>query len=155
MPRFVHAVSAVATVAFLLASSAAAQDINAAPSDAALTLAQGFDPDPRVVQVEAGGALDASALSSACAGSIASAPNVRVDYTGSGAPLIVSAASSSDVSLFVVAPNGAWYCDDDGGEEGSNPALHFGRPEAGAYFIWVGAASAAQAELQISASASR
>jgi hypothetical protein len=117
---------------------AAAQDFNAAPNFGTVTLNAGFTPDPRVTAVRAGGSLDASGLSSSCRGFISNAPDVRLNYRSGSYPLILSVASGADTTLVVNGPDGSWYCDDDGGVNGLNPALRFNNPQSGRYEIWVG-----------------
>ena len=56
----------------------------------------------------------------------------------SSLPLIISVASSADTTLVVNAPDGSFYCDDDGGVNGSNPSVRFNNPQSGRYEIWVG-----------------
>jgi hypothetical protein len=63
---------------------------------------------------------------------------VRLEHSGSGAPLIVSADASADTTLLIRAPDGRFYCDDDGGTRGLNPAIRYDSPRAGRYDIWVG-----------------
>ena len=134
--------AAVAASAVLAASIAlvpvAAQDFNAAPNFGTVNLRAGFTPDPRVVAVRAGGNLDASGISGSCRGFISNAPDVRLNYTNGSYPLILSVASGADTTLVVNAPDGSWYCDDDGGVNGLNPAIRFNNPQGGQYDIWVG-----------------
>lgn len=102
-----------------------------------LMLAAGFSGDPRTVEVNAGGA-QANPLSGiGCAGSIGMAPDVVVDYQAGSYDLTFSASSDTDLTLVVRTPNGAYYCDDDGGE-GSNPRIDLDAPQSGAYQVWVG-----------------
>lgn len=119
-------------------ASASAQDFNATPNYGTINLRTGFEPDPNVIAVQSGGNLDASRVDSHCAGFITSAPDVRVVYTAGDLPLIISVASSSDTTLVVNGPDGRWYCDDDGGVNGLNPAVRFNHPASGRYEIWVG-----------------
>jgi len=131
---------------------ALAQNAGAMPTYGAITLAAGFDPDPQIVNVNAGG----GSIGAPCDGLIHNAPDVRLAYTGANASLIVSVASSADTTLLLQAPDGAWYCDDDSGEQGGNPSLLFERAESGTYTIWVGGgASVAPAELTFSQTVSR
>ena len=145
--------TAVAVCA-LAALPAGAQNINAAPNFGTVTLATGFSPDPHVVAVRSGGSINVEQVSSNCRGYISSAPDVRLVFNaGSSLPLIVSVDASADTTLVVNAPDGNWYCDDDGGNEGLNPAIRFNRPMSGRYEIWVGTygnASLQPAELHIS-----
>ncbi len=131
-----------------------AQDYSLAPSSGAANLVSGFDSDPYVVAMQAGGAINASDLGPSCAGFITDAPSFRLGYAaGGGLPLILSVAASADTMLVVNAPDGHWYCDNDGGEAGGNPMLRFNAPQSGQYDIWVGgyaSGDALPAELNIS-----
>ena len=107
-----------------------------------VTLRSGFLPDPRIVQVQAGGAIAAERVGNACRGYIAQAPDVRLVYTAGSLPLIISAGSSADTTLVVRAPGGEIYCDDDGGQIALNPSVRLNSPRSGTYDIWVGTYSA-------------
>ena len=136
-------IALAATLAVAAALPAAAQDFNARPNYGEVNLRTGFNADPRTVQLRAGGNLNAQSLSSACRGFITNAPDVRLNFTaGSSLPLILSVASGSDTTLVVNAPDGSFYCDDDGGVNGANPAVRFNSPPSGRYEIWVGTYSA-------------
>jgi hypothetical protein len=129
-----------------------AQDTSADPNYGTLSLSAGFQPDPRVVSLTAGGGISASSASSGCPGYIANAPDVRLYYTSGAFPLKILVDSAADTTLVVNAPNGRWYCDDDSGN-GSNPLLAFSSPQSGRYEIWVGTYSNsgyASADLYIS-----
>jgi hypothetical protein len=139
-------------------ASASAQDFNATPNYGTINLRTGFEPDPNVIAVQSGGNLDASRLDSTCAGFITSAPDVRLVYTAGDLPLILSVASRSDTTLVVNGPDGRWYCNDDGGVNGLNPAVRFNHPASGRYEIWVGTyghAALQDARLNISELTSR
>ena len=92
--------------------------------------------------------LNASVLGDTCWGWIARAPDYRVNWTaGSGAlPLIFSVSSDADTVLVVNDAQGAWHCDDDGGNMGLNPAITITAPVSGQYDVWVG--TFAQGDLQ-------
>lgn len=135
------ALAAVATGAFASAP-ATSQDLAAVPTYAKVELEAGFTPDPQFFSVTSGGSISASsAISSSCRGYIASAPDVRLHYTSGSLPLIISTRSSGDTTLVVYAPDGQWYCDDDGGEVGLNAMVRFNSPRSGRYVIWVGSYS--------------
>jgi hypothetical protein len=134
----VSSVILAASAAALVAPPAGAQDFNARPNYGTVTLRTGYTPDPHTTAVRAGGNLDAQRVSSNCRGFISSAPDVRLVYTSGSLPLIISASSRADTTLVVNAPDGSWYCDDDGGVSGLNPAVRFNRPASGRYEIWVG-----------------
>ena len=111
---------------------------NGTPNYGTVTLNNGFTPDPRVVSLRAGGDQPANRAGSNCAGFITSAPDVRLQYSAGSLPLIISVAANSDTTLVVNAPDGNYYCNDDGGVNGSNPAIRFNSPQSGRYEIWVG-----------------
>lgn len=126
---------------------------NAQPNYGTISLSAGFVPDPVTVNLSSGGTYDASMISSSCRGYIAGPPDVRLHYQAGSLPLILSVSSSTDTTLVVNGPNGQWYCDDDGGAYGLNPALRFDYPQSGQYDIWVGtygSATYAPATLHIS-----
>lgn len=129
-----------------------APDWSMDPAYGAIELVSGFEPDPHTVAIDAGGTIDASAAlpQAGCVGWIARAPDYRVNWTaGSGElPLIFSVASDSDTTLVINDSQGNWHCDDDGGNEGLNPAITITSPPSGQYDIWVG--TYMQGELQAS-----
>lgn len=122
-----------------IASPAAAQPSTSAdPNYGTLTLSGGFSPDPRVVNVTSGGAIAASTARNGCRGFVSRAPDVRLVFEPGSLPLIISANSSADTTLLINTPDGRWYCDDDGGQGGLNPAIRFNNPRGGRYEIWIG-----------------
>ena len=130
-----------------------AQNVDYDPSYGTTDLASGFQPDPLVIPVRSGGSIDAQNINPGCKGLIASAADVRINFTAGALPLIISVASDADTTLVVNGPDGAWYCDDDGGQNGHNPSLRFNRPQSGQYNIWIGAIGASSlqaAELNVS-----
>lgn len=129
---------AICVAAVAAAYPATAQDYNLRPNYTTLTLRTGFEPDPQTVNLQSGGNIDASSISSSCRGFIANAPDVRVVYTAGSLPLIISVGSDADTTLVVNAPDGRWYCDDDSGVNGFNPMVRFNNPASGRYEIWVG-----------------
>lgn len=144
------------TLALGLAVTASAQDINADPIYETVELEAGFLPDPTTVAVAAGGSNSAERAAAGCAGNIASSPDVRLIFSASNAataaPLYISVDSDEDTTLVINAPDGQWYCNDDGGQ-GTNPSVVFGPAQTGRYEIWVGTYSAgdyADAVLHIS-----
>jgi hypothetical protein len=142
-----------ALFAMATAGVAVAQNYSLNPNYGTLNLAAGFRPDPQVVNVQSGGSRNAESLSSSCRGFISDAPDVRVNYTAGQYQLMISADSSADTTLVVNGPDGSWYCDDDGGNNGLNPLIRFSSPASGQYDIWVGTygnASLQPAQLYIS-----
>ena len=121
-----------------LPSPALAQNWQAVPRFGTIPLSSGFEPDPWLGDVEAGGSFDASAIAPGCVGFIDdSKPDLDLDFKPSDYALAIYAVSEGDASLVVFTPSGEWLCADD--TEGTNPAIVFDSPLAGNYNIWVGA----------------
>jgi len=122
-----------------VAGPASAQpDTSADPISGTVSLNWGFEPDPHVIAVRAGGSEAASSISGDCQGFVSVSPDVRLVYQAGDHPLIISADSRADTTLVVNAPDGQWYCDDDGGRNGINPSVRFNTPMSGSYEVWVG-----------------
>jgi hypothetical protein len=134
--------AAIAALA-LGAAPSHAQNFALEPAFGQATLNAGFAPDPHTVEIVAGGEIDAGAAlgvdarGTACIGTIADAPDYRLQYTAGALPLTFSFVSDGDTTLVINAPDGAWYCDDDGGGF-PNPMVEFATPMSGQYDIWVG-----------------
>jgi hypothetical protein len=129
-------IAAAALAGALLAAPIAAQNFNLQPTFGTINLRAGFEPDPRFIDVTAGGRLDSARLGAQCTGSIADAPDVRLNYTSGTFPLYLFAQSRQDVTLVVNLPDGSWICNDD--FDGTNPGIVLQRPPSGQYDIWVG-----------------
>jgi len=128
----------IAVATLVCASGAVAQDTSRRTNYGELSLESGFNNDPRVIPLQAGGDISAQRAGSNCAGFITDAPDFRVFYNAGSLPLIISVASEADTTLVVNAPDGRFYCDDDGGVNGANPSIRFNDPQSGRYEIWVG-----------------
>lgn len=114
-------------------------DLSASPTYGTVNLLTGFTPDPHIIDLRAGGSINANVVDDSCRGFIATAPDFSVTYTaGTNYPLIISVAADTDTTLVINDPNGNWICDDDGGTQGLNPSLRFDAPSSGRYDIWVG-----------------
>ncbi len=108
------------------------------PYSGRASLTSGFDGDPHVISVSAGGAMANPLSGTGCTGYIGNgAPNATVNFAAGSLDLTFSAAASSDLSLVIRAPNGSYYCDDDSGE-GYNPKITISGPASGTYQVWVG-----------------
>ena len=117
-----------------------------------IDLATGFTPDPFVVDIVAGGPLNASAVGGSCVGFIAEAADIAVNFVAGELPLILAVVADADTTLVVRDPNGNWICDDDTGGD-LNPYIDIANPVTGQYLIWIGTYSAGvfrDAELLIS-----
>lgn len=126
-------------IATLPHAPAMAQNVGGTPVFGATTLNAGFTPDPRTVNLSAGGPNDAAGLGGQCIGMIGESPDYRLTYTaGQGLPLYIRATArgSADLSLAVNGPDGRWHCNDD--THGLNPEVSFSSPQSGVYDIYVG-----------------
>jgi hypothetical protein len=109
------------------------------PTYGELTLSAGFAQDPNVWQITAGGGVDVSYLGAPCVGFAATAPDLRLDWSGDSDELrmFFAADDMEDTTLIVNLPDGTWQCNDDTAG-GVDPMLVFSTPQAGYYDIWVG-----------------
>ena len=71
-----------AVCALALAGPVAAQDFNASPNYGDISLAPGFQPDPHLVSLRAGGSISATNAGSGCSGYITNAPDFRFYWSG-------------------------------------------------------------------------
>ena len=136
-------IAASLLVAVAAAGSAWAQNVQGNPAYGVVALTSGFTPDPKVINVQSGGDVNSATLNSqahtgTCGGNIATAPDVRLNFTAAQLPLIISVDSETDTTLVINGPDGHWYCDDDSGQGPLNPAVRFEHPASGQYDIWVG-----------------
>jgi serine protease Do/protease YdgD len=145
--RFTQMAAAAALATTLATAPAMAQNFNLPPAFGTVTLNAGFMPDPHNVNLTAGGNIPADRLGPDCAGTIADAPDVRLNYTGGGFPLYLYANSSADVTLVVNLPDGTWLCNDD--LNGTDPGVVLSRPASGQYDIWVGVFSGGTAPARL------
>jgi serine protease Do len=115
-------------------------DISADPFYGTLSLATGFTPAPRQIDMAAGGNIDVSYLGQECAGYAAQAPDVRLEWSGddSSLALFFTPAEGGDTSLIVNLPDGSWRCNDDWSESSLDPMIRIDNAASGQYDIWVG-----------------
>lgn len=139
MKTMLRTFAAVAALAAFGGAAAMAQNYSANPTYGSIQLNSGFTPDPYNVNLQSGGSINAAnSIGGSCRGYIANAPDYRVQYRAGSYPLIISVNSSADTTLVINGPDGNWYCDDDGGNQGMNPSVRFNAPASGQYDIWVG-----------------
>jgi len=121
-----------------------------------IELAPGFSPDPRNVEVRAGGEIDVD-VDTCSVGYVSDAASIELSFGGSGgSELHIYARSGEDITLLVNSPSGDWLCDDDSLGDG-DPILSIPAAAAGVYDIWVGTYNGdeARATLSISSKAPR
>jgi S1-C subfamily serine protease len=118
------------------------QDYSLDANFGSLELAAGFDSDPHIVPLYAGGVINLSESTEfSCAGFVGEAPDYEVDYSTSGENYTLSffAPSEIDTVLLINDPNGNWHCNDDFDEPyGFMAGLEFESPLEGIYDVWVG-----------------
>lgn len=116
-------------------------DVGAQPLYGTLNLSAGFNPDPQIVNVQAGGSAPNPISGTGCAGYInASQPDIDLNYSAGSYPLYIYVRASSDTTLLVNLPDGSWVCSDDA--SGRDPVVHLAQPQSGNYNVWVGTYSA-------------
>jgi len=130
-------------------SRLAAQDVSLAPTYGSLELTSGFDKDPRVIQVTAGGPIKTN--KAGVFAYVAKAPDFKLYYTAGKLPLTIHVESDADTTLLINLPDGTWVANDDQAPGNVNPLLRFANPQSGRYDIYVGtfASNPARAKLYI------
>jgi len=120
-------------------------DVSARPLHGQVRLSDGFSPNPYSAQVQSGGPVEAELALSGhtivdgfCYGQVTRAPTFRLTWNGEGEPLYISTGSESDTLLLVNAPDGGWWCNDDGAGD-LNAGIVIEAASAGVYDIYVGA----------------
>jgi hypothetical protein len=128
--------ASVAVCAALAAPVAACPDYNGNPYFGTIGLGAGFQPDPQVRGVTAGGTNDLARCGLNAAGYVTSRPDFRLQWSGASAQLTIAVESGADVILLVNDPSGGWHYSDD--YRGTNSAITFFNPAQGQYDIWIG-----------------
>lgn len=127
----------IAAAALVVAGPVTAQNWRLQAISGSISLNAGFRPDPFVINMTAGGSINANRLGGACRGMISDAPDYELTYSAGSLPLAFRTNSSVDTTLVVNAPDGRWYCDDDSNGN-LNARVLFNSPRSGTYDVWVG-----------------
>ena len=115
------------------------QDFSLNAINGVITLEGGFSPDPNVINVTAGGNLNASNASPVCSGYVTDAPTYSLNFEPGSLGLSFYINADFDTTLLINDPNGNWFCNDDHDElDNLNSGYYFSSPESGRYDIWVG-----------------
>jgi S1-C subfamily serine protease len=117
-------------------------DLTLEPFFGSTDLEAGFLPDPFEIDMTSGGSIDVEYLGGSCVGFAATAPDFRLNWSGSSDELRIFFESDddSDATMIVNLPNGDWVCDDDA--DGTlNPMVTVEDPSEGQFDIWVGSYS--------------
>ena len=125
----------IGLVALVAAGSLRAQDSELKATYGEVELKAGFNPDPHLVNVFAGGPIETE--KGGFKHFIAKAPDFRLIYEAGKYSLFIRADSKDDTTLLVKTPDGTWVVDDDSGGN-NNPMIKFASPKSGRYEIWVG-----------------
>lgn len=127
-----------AVAALALTATASAQNPGLTAAYGEISLEGGFQPDPHVVELTAGGSESVSVTGACDYGVVAEAPDFEVSFEDSATgSLYIYAVSSEDTTILVNLPDGSWMCDDDSYGDG-DPILEIENPGDGIYDIWVG-----------------
>ena len=99
----------------------------------------GFIPDPRRIDLAAGGFAPAGERFPGCEGYIAAEADHAFRYEAGDYPLRFWEESAADTTLVVTSPSGETLCNDDHPRSaGGAPGVAFDAPPSGAYRVWVG-----------------
>jgi len=116
-------------------------DYNQPPAYGAATLDNTFGTSPHVVEIIAGGTINADYLGNGCIGYLSIAPDFRVNWSGLSSELrfkFIADEHGKDATIVINRPDGSWTCNDDESEADVNPGLTIENPEPGQYDIWIG-----------------
>jgi len=116
---------------------AACPDWQGTPHFGQIDLWAGFEPDPYVRRITAGGfnSLE-NCFTGGFTGYVTTRPDFDLYWNGYSGQLTIAVEASADAILLVNDPNGEWFYSDD--YRGTNPAITFYDPEEGLYDIWIG-----------------
>ena len=120
----------------LAVPAVACPDWQGAPHFGQINLDAGFQPDPYVRNVTAGGTIALQNCGTNWAGYVTMRPDFDLYWNGTSSQLTIAVQAGADAILLVNAPDGTWYYNDD--YRGTNPAIVFRNPQPGLYDIWIG-----------------
>lgn len=133
------AVSLIVLPAILFAQEA---DPAADPTYAEINLSARFELDPYIVRVIGESEVDASTVSSECAGFIPAVPSVVINWTGDIEVLRLYTYTNDDPVMVVVTPGGDVLCNDDMNPVVLDAAVEIDNPMEGRYAVHVGSYAA-------------
>jgi hypothetical protein len=120
-----------------LGSAAPPEQVVAAPIQRTLT--GGFQPDPAIIEVMAGGPVEIDEDEGTdCEGYVTREPTVRLSYQARQESLYIATQSEMDTILMVRKPDGSTICNDDRTDDVLDAGLTIKNPVSGTYEIWVG-----------------
>jgi hypothetical protein len=134
--RGIAAAAAFAVSAMMGTGAAACPDWQGQPYFGQIELYAGFQPDPYVRNVTAGGTQRLENCGFNATGFVTSRPDFDLYWRGASSQLTIAIESAADAILLVNAPDGSWHYSDD--YRGTSPAITFTNPQEGLYDIWIG-----------------
>lgn len=134
--RAVVAAATFSVPAVLATTAAACPDWQGQPHFGQIELYSGFQPDPYVRNVTAGGTQRLENCGFNATGFVTTRPDFDLYWRGSSSQLTIAVESAADAILLVNAPDGSWHYNDD--YRGTSPAITFFNPQEGLYDIWIG-----------------
>jgi hypothetical protein len=135
LKRILAVLSVVATVA--AAPAIACPNPAGQPYFGSIQLYAGFQPDPYVRNITAGGPNNLNGCGApGWAGYVTSRPDFDLYWNGNSSQVTIAIESFADAILLVRSPDGLFTYNDD--YIGTNPAITFYNPTPGYYGIWIG-----------------
>lgn len=116
-------------------------DVSGEPAFGSISLTADELQEPWFSELVSGGSVDVSYLGNSCVGYAAESPDYRVNLSDAGTDLGIFFTADdavSDTTIIVNAPDGQWYCNDDGPGDTLDPALSFPAAASGQYDVWIG-----------------
>lgn len=131
------AVAVLGAAALTGGSAQACPNWQGAPHFGQISLNAGFQPDPYVRNITAGGSTSIQGCGGVgWAGYVTTRPDFDLYWNGASAQLTIAVVAAADAVLLINAPDGSWYYNDD--YRGTNPAVVIPNPQQGLYDIWIG-----------------
>lgn len=127
---------AIAALVVSATQSVACPDWRAQPYFGTIDLDAGFQPDPYVRRITAGGTINLERCFNGWSGFVTGRPDFDLNWYGSAAQLTIAVEAGADAVLLINAPDELFYYNDD--TYGTNPVITFTNPQPGLYDIWVG-----------------
>lgn len=133
-----RAMIASALAALAPTAALACPNWRAAPHFGSIRLTAGFQPDPYMRRITAGGTIALGrCFSGGYRGYVTQRPDFDLYWGGVASRLTIAVeCPRADAILLVSDPDGGWHYNDD--YRGTNPALTFRNPRQGLYDIWIG-----------------
>ncbi len=130
-------VLAQAAAALAGTGALACPDWEGQPHFGEIPLSAGFEPDPYVMNVTAGGThrLEDCGFNDAT-GFVTTRPDFDLYWSGSSKQLTIAVEAGADAILLINGPDQSWYYSDD--YRGISPAITIHNPLEGLYDIWIG-----------------